>query len=50
MICNCKSTYEVRLILSISLTDKTPLRGLFSKTKYKNFKDQVDSLIPGLFD
>ena len=45
-----RSTYEVLQILSISLTDKTPLRDLFSKTKFNNVKDQVDALIPGLFD
>ena len=45
-----RSTYEVLQILSISLTDKTPLRDLFSKTKFNNVKVQVDVLIPGLFD
>mgnify|MGYP003321719632 FL=1 len=45
-----RSTYEVLQILSISLTDKTPLQDLFEKTKINNVKDQIDSLIPGLFD
>ncbi|WP_443093409.1 IS4 family transposase [Gelidibacter japonicus] len=33
-----RSTYEVLQILSISLTDKTNLRELFSKTKFQNDK------------
>lgn len=45
-----RSTYEVLQILSISLTDKTPLQDLFEKTKINNVKDLIDSLIPGLFD
>jgi len=45
-----RTTYEVLQILSISLTDKTPLQDLFEKTKINNVKDQIDSLIPGLFD
>lgn len=45
-----RSTYEVLQILNISLTDKTPLQDLFEKTKINNVKDQIDSLIPGLFD
>ena len=45
-----RSTYEVLQILSISLTDKTSLRDLFEKTKINNVKEQLDSLIPGIFD
>ena len=42
-----RSTYE---ILSISLTDKTPLRELFDKTYSNDVKELLDPLIPGLFD
>lgn len=35
------STYEVSQILSISLTDKILLRGLFDKTNFKNVKEQL---------
>ena len=45
-----RSTYEVLQILSISLTDKTPLRELFDKTYFNDVKEQTDPLIPGLFD
>ncbi len=45
-----RSTYEVLQILSISLTDKTPLRDLFKKTNINNVKEQFNPLIPGLFD
>ena len=45
-----RSTYEVLLILSISLTDKTNLRDLFNKTNFNGVKDLNDSLILGLFD
>ena len=45
-----RSTYEVLQILSISLTDKTPLRELFDKTYSHDVKEQSDPLIPGLFD
>jgi hypothetical protein len=45
-----RSTYEVLQILSISLTDKTPLRELFDKTYFNDVKEQVGPLIPGLFD
>jgi hypothetical protein len=45
-----RSTYEVLQILSISLTDKTPLRELFDKTCSNDVKEQFGSLIPGLFD
>ena len=45
-----RSTYEVLQILSISLTDKTPLRELFEKTIFNEVKEQLGPLIPGLFD
>ena len=45
-----RSTYEVLQILSISLTDKTPIRELFDKTYSNDVKEQFDPLIPGLFD
>ncbi|MGL4853267.1 MAG: IS4 family transposase [Phocaeicola sp.] len=45
-----RSTYEVLQILSISLTDKTHLRDLFYKTNFNNVKEQLDPLIPGLFN
>ena len=45
-----RSTYEVLQILSISLTDKTPLRELFDKTYSNDVKEQFCPLIPGLID
>ena len=45
-----RSTYEVLQILSISLTDKTPLRELFDKTYSNDVKEQLSPLIPGLFN
>ena len=45
-----RSTYEVMQILSMSLTDKTPLRELFDKTYSNDVKEQSSPLIPGLFD
>lgn len=45
-----RSTYEVLQILSMSLTDKTPLRELFDKTYSNDIKEQSGPLIPGLFD
>ena len=45
-----RSTYEVLLILSISLTDKTHLRDLFDKTNFNDVKDLNNPLIPELFD
>ena len=45
-----RSTYEVLQILSISLTDKTPLMELFEKTNFNDVKEQIGPLIPGLFD
>ena len=38
-----RSTYEVLQILSISLTDKIPLRELFDKTIFNNDKERVGS-------
>lgn len=45
-----RSTYEVLQILGISLTDKTPLRDLFDKTKPDLCNEQTDELQPKLFD
>lgn len=45
-----RSTYEVLQIIGISLTDKTPLRELFCKTKFKNVKEQNGLSGPTLFD
>ena len=45
-----RSTYEVLQILSISLTDKTPLRDLFEKTNFNDVKELDCSLFPGLFE
>jgi len=45
-----RSTYEFLQILSISLTDKTPLRELFDKTYFNDVKEQLSPLILGLFD
>ena len=45
-----RSTYQVLQILSMSLTDKTPLRELFDKTYSNDVKEQSGPLIPGLFD
>ena len=45
-----RSTYEVLQILSISLTDKTPLKELFEKINFNDVKEQFGPLIPGLFD
>lgn len=45
-----RSTYEVLQILSISLTDKTPLRELFEKTEFNYVKERFGPLILGLFD
>lgn len=43
-----RSTYEVLQILSISLTDKTPLRDLFEKTNSNDIKELSYSLSQGL--
>ena len=45
-----RSTYEVLQILSISLTDKTPLRYLFEKTNFNDVKELDYPLFEGLFD
>lgn len=45
-----RSTYEVLQILGISLMAKTPLRDLFSKTKFNNVKDQSGLYEPDLFE
>lgn len=45
-----RSTYEVLQILSISLTNKTPLRDLFDKTYSNDVKEQLSPPIPELFD
>lgn len=45
-----RSSYEVLQILGISLMDKTPLRDLFSKTKFNNVKDQSGLYEPDLFE
>ena len=44
-----RSTYEVLQILGISLTDKTPFRNLFSKTKFNDVKEQSGLDGPNLF-
>ena len=44
-----RSTYEVLQILGISLTDKTPLRDLFRKTKFNDVKEQSGLDGPNLF-
>ena len=44
-----RSTYEVLQILGISLTDKTPLRNLFSKTKFNDVKEQNVPVGPNVF-
>ena len=45
-----RSTYEVLQILSISLTDKTNLRDLLSKTKFQNDKERFGPNGPTLFN
>ena len=45
-----RSTYELLQILSISLTDKTPLRELFNKTIFNNDKERNSSNEPLLFN
>lgn len=45
-----RSTYEVLQILSISLTDKTNLPELFSKTKFQYDKERTDLNGPNLFN
>ena len=38
-----RSTYEILLILNLSLTDTTPLVDLLNKTNFKDIKDQSSS-------
>ena len=45
-----RSTYEILQILSISLTDKTPIRDLFDKTKFQNDKERFRLNEPNLFN
>lgn len=45
-----RSIYEVLQILSISLTDKTPLTDLFNKSKLNNVKDRCGLDGPDLFE
>ena len=45
-----RSTYEVLLILRISLTDKTHLKALFDKTKFQYEKDRFGFNGPNLFN
>ena len=45
-----RSTYEVLLILGLSLMNKTQLRDLFNKTKFNNVKDQSEFYGPDLFE
>ena len=45
-----RTTYEVLQILNISLTDKTNLRELFSKTKFQNDKERNRLNGPNLFN
>ncbi|MFR3445757.1 MAG: IS4 family transposase [Segatella copri] len=44
-----RSTYEVLQILSISLTDKTPLRELFDKTYSNDVKEQFGRVSSSMF-
>ncbi|MPL75237.1 IS4 family transposase [bioreactor metagenome] len=45
-----RSTNEVLLIFSISLTDKTHLRDLFERTKFQNDKERFRLNEPNLFN
>ena len=45
-----RSIYETLQILSISLTDKTPLRDLFDKQNFNNVKELNGSSEPSLFE
>jgi transposase len=45
-----RTTYEVLQILSISLTDKTPIRDLFNKTNFQYNKEPFDLNEPNLFN
>jgi len=44
-----RSTYEVLQILSVSLTDKTPLRQLFERAKFDTAEEQIPPLWPQFF-
>ena len=45
-----RSTYELLQILSVSLTDKTPMRELFEKQEMEALDVPVTPFLPGLFD
>ena len=45
-----RSTYELLQILSVSLTDKTPMRELFEKQETEASDVPVTPFLPGLFD
>ena len=45
-----RSIYEVLQILSISLTDKTPLKDFFDKTKFQYDKEPLGFNEPVLFN
>ena len=45
-----RRTYEVLMILRISLIDKTPLRELLDKTIFNNDKERTGSSEPLLFN
>lgn len=45
-----RSTYEILQILSISLTDKAPMKDLFDKTKFQNNKERFRLNEPDLFN
>ena len=45
-----RSTYELLQILSVSLTDKTPIRELFEKQVIEDPDVPVTPFLPGLFD
>ena len=45
-----RSIYEVLQILSISLTDKTPIRDLFNKQNFNNVNELNGSSEPSLFE
>ena len=45
-----RSTYELLQILSVSLTDKTPMRELFEKQEIEAPDVPVTPFLPGLFD
>ena len=44
------STYELLQILSVSLTDKTPMLELFEKQVIEDTDVPVTPFLPGLFD